>query len=173
MTTRYRSLAERLRAELQETEPTLAAIERHWRRFRATAVDQDAFLNSVAFNLHSLYSGLERMFELIAIEMDGGALGGQHWHSEMLDQMTLDLPDVRPPVIDKSTAAQIDDYRRFRRLVRNIYATNLDPDRIEALVAALPTVWSQVRQDLLAFVRFLDQLADANGVGPREDIRSH
>jgi hypothetical protein len=166
MMVRYRSLAQRLRAELQEMEPTLAAVERHWRHFRTTASDHDAFLNSVAFNLHSLYSGLERMFELIAIEVDGGALGGERWHSEMLNQMTLDLPGVRPPVIAKATAAQLDDYRRFRHLVRNIYATNLDPDRIEALVDALPLVWDDVRQELLAFVRFLDQLADADGGRP-------
>ena len=40
-----------------------------------TAIDQDAYLNSVALNLHSFYSGLERIFELIAQELDGGVRG--------------------------------------------------------------------------------------------------
>ena len=118
------------------------------------------------------YDGL-LAFLIERAEEDGGfvsrlarKLGGERWHSELLNQMTLDLPSVRPPVIAKAIAAQLDDYRRFRHLIRNIYATNLDPDRIEALVAALPSAWSRVRQDLLAFVRFLDQLADADGGQP-------
>ena len=38
----------------------------------------------MALNLHSFYSALERIFELIAQELDGGVLGGDAWHTEML-----------------------------------------------------------------------------------------
>jgi hypothetical protein len=162
MIARYRSLAERLRSELEEIGQTQAAVQRHWHRFRSSAADQDAYLNSVAFNLHSLYCGLERMFELIAIELDGGTLGGERWHSELLNQMALDLPQVRPPVLTKAVVTHLDEYRKFRHLVRNVYATNLDPDRMEALVASLPAIWNQVCQDLSTFIQFLEQLAHAD-----------
>jgi hypothetical protein len=164
MMVRYRSLAERVRSELQESEATLAAIERHWHRYAEASVDQDAYLNPVTFNLHSLYTGLERVFDLIAAELDGGALGGERWRAELLRQMTLDLPGARPPVISRPTAEQLDDYRRFRHVIRNIYTTNLDPSRVRALVATLPGLWSQVRQDLNAFVAYLDRIADSDAV---------
>ena len=162
MMARYQSLAQRLRTELEDLEQTQTAVQRHWQGFKSSAVDQDAYLNSVAFNLHSLYCSLERMFELIAVELDGGTLGGERWHSELLSQMALDLPEVRPPVLSKAAATGLDEYRKFRHLVRNIYASNLDPGRMETLVASLPSVWNQVRQDISAFVRFLERLARAD-----------
>lgn len=94
----------------------------------------------MALNLHSFYSGLERLFELIALEFDGGLLGGDAWHTELLRQIALDVPDVRPPVLQPNTATQLDEYRKFRHRIRNIYATNLDPDRMAPLVIGLPAL---------------------------------
>ena len=129
---------------------------------RDAVPDQDAFINSVALNLHSFYSGLERLFELIAIELDGGPLGGDSWHTELLKQMALDLGDIRPPVLGSETAAWLDEYRKFRHLVRNIYTTNLDINRIEHLVEDLPELWEELRQELNAFLQFLGAIARAD-----------
>lgn len=161
MMARYRTLAQRIRLEIEEIERTQAAVLRHWRAVQVVTADQDAYLNSVALNLHGWYSGIERSFELIAVEIDGGALGGEAWHAELLRQMTLDLPETRPPVIQKETAAQLDEYRKFRHRIRNIYATNLEPARMAPLVAGLPDLWSRIQQDLAAFLEFLDALTDA------------
>lgn len=76
--------------------------------------------------------------------------------------MSLDLPDVRPPVIRSHTAARLDEYRKFRHRIRNIYATNLDPARMAALVIGLPILWPAIRQELAAFAAFLDDLAGAD-----------
>ena len=99
---------------------------------------------------------------MVAIELDGGPLGRENWHVELLRQMVLDLPETRPPVLRHNTAIQLDEYRKFRHLVRNIYAASLDPQRIDPLVTALPSLWNDVRQDLSAFVEFLEQLAVAD-----------
>ena len=159
MIARYRVLARRIQLELEELERTEATIQKHWQTARRTATDQDAYLNSVALNLHSFYSALERIFELIALELDGGALGGDAWHTELLRQMSLDLPDVRPAVLRPDTAARLDEYRKFRHRIRNIYATNLDPDRMTPLVTGLPALWEAVRGELFVFAAFLTDLA--------------
>lgn len=96
---------------------------------------------------------------MIAVELDGGALGREAWHAELLRQMTLDLPGTRPPVLRKDTAAQLDEYRKFRHLVRNIYATSLDPARMQPLVEMLPTLWAEIRNQLMTFSQFLLDLA--------------
>lgn len=162
MIARYQVLARRIQLEIEELNRTQAAVQKHWQIALRTATDQDAYLNSVALNLHSLYSGLERVFELIALELDGGALGGEAWHAELLRQMSLDVPDVRPAVLDQDTADKLDEYRKFRHRVRNIYATNLDPDRMVHLVTGLTALWPQIRTELVAFTKFLGELANVN-----------
>lgn len=162
MIARYQALARRIRVELVELEQTLAAVQRHWDGAKRATADQDAYLNSVALNLHSLYTGLERIFELIAVELDEGPLGGEGWHSELLRQMTLDLPDIRPPVLEQGTAARLDEYRKFRHRVRNIYATEMDPNRMEVLITGLPELWLSIRRELEAFAEFLEQMAHAD-----------
>ncbi|MBI3763907.1 MAG: antitoxin [Chloroflexi bacterium] len=170
MITRYQTLATRIRVELDELERTQTAIGRHWESAMKTPADQDAYFNSVAFNLHSLYTGLERIFELIALELDGGALGGESWHAELLRQMTLDLPDARPAVLERDTANRLDEYRKFRHRVRNIYATQIDPSRMESLVKKLPEIWQLVRQELEAFSAFLEQIARADEELPDKEV---
>ncbi len=162
MIARYHVLARRIQLEIEALDRTQAAIQKHWLTARRAAADQDAYLNSVALNLHSLYSGLERVFELIALELDGGALGGEAWHAELLRQMALDVPDVRPPVLEQDTANKLDEYRKFRHRIRNIYATNLDPDRMAHLVTGLTSLWPQIRAQLAAFTEFLNELAGIN-----------
>ncbi|MCL4487613.1 MAG: antitoxin [Chloroflexi bacterium] len=161
MINRYSAVAQRIRQERDELERIFAVVQRHWQMSK-TATDADAYLNSVALNLHGFYSGLERIFELIAIDLDGIKLGGERWHIELLHQMTLDLPQVRPPVLSRETAERLDAYRKFRHLIRNIYTTHLDPGELEKLVVALPRLWMQTRDQLDALANYLDQLSHAD-----------
>ena len=158
MTARWKALAQRIRVEIDELERTVSAVARHWQRARTATEDQDAFLNSVALNLHSFYNGLERVMELVALEMDGGTLGGEAWHAELLRQMALELSSVRPAVLSSDTGQRLDEYRKFRHRVRRIYATHLNAARMEHLVENLPSTWKQVRAELLAFADFLERL---------------
>jgi hypothetical protein len=116
----------------------------------------------VGLNLHAYYTGLERIFGKIANDLDGGVPGGESWHTELLRQMALDLPGVRPAVLRRETANALDRYRGFSHLIRNIYATSLDPEPLGRLVANLPSVWEQVKEDLTHFQQFLQELAHAD-----------
>lgn len=162
MIPRYLALGERIALEIADIERTQQAILRHWQRMHTATIDQDAYINSVALNLHSFYSGLERIFELVVIQLDGGALGGTDWHAELIRQITLDLPEVRPAVIQRETAMRLDEYRKFRHRIRNIYATNLDPERMQFLITELHTLWPQIHQELNKFRTFLRELSHAD-----------
>lgn len=159
MTAPWKALSQRIRLEVAELERTTGAVARHWQQAMSASQDQDAFLNSVALNLHSFYNGLERVMELVAVEMDGGTLGGEAWHTELLRQMSLEVPSVRPALLSSNAAQLLDEYRKFRHRVRNIYATQLNARRMEHLVEDLPETWRLVRAELLAFADFLDRLA--------------
>jgi len=159
MMARWKALAQRIRMEVDELERTVSAIARHWQSVSVGTADQEAFINSVALNLHSFYNGLERVMELVALEMDGGTLGGEAWHTELLRQMALEIPAVRPAVLSSATGQRLGEYRRFRHLVRHIYAVHLDAVLMEHLVENLSPTWEQVRSELLAFADFLQRLA--------------
>lgn len=163
MIARYQTLSRRIKVELDEMERTVHTIQRHWKKVETSTPDQDAYLNSVAMGLHSFYSGLERLFELVATELDGGTLGGDAWHTELLKQMSLDVSKVRPSVIQAETGKRLDEYRKFRHLVRNIYTTHLDPLRVGTLVSRLWEVWNSVRQELIVFCQFLEDVANSEG----------
>ena len=75
MIERYRRLAERLRSELSDLEREVQRARSAWEAAR-TAADPGAYIDSVALNLHGFYSGSERLFELIAAQVDKHAPGG-------------------------------------------------------------------------------------------------
>ena len=158
MTTRGVELAERIRGEVGELDRMVARSQRIWARARQPSPDQDWFIDAVALNLHGFYSGIERLFELIARHIDHSIPTGETWHRDLLEQMARDQSDTRPAVISVEIADGLDEFRRFRHLVRNVYTTNLVPDKIANLMTKLTNLWTQTRRDLIVFAELLDEL---------------
>jgi hypothetical protein len=131
-----------------------------WKRAQISTTDQDVYLDAVALNLHSFYSGLERLFELVARHLDHNLPSSETWHRDLLQAMAHDVPNVRPALIDPDRANALDEFRRFRHLVRNVYTTNLIPAKMTGLLQVLPDLWSRLKNELLAFANFLDRLAE-------------
>ena len=151
-------LAERIENEIADIENSVNRTLQAWQKARKVAIDQDMFLDSVALNLHSFYSGLERLFELISRQIDHYMPLSKTWHHDILRRMRDDLPAIRPAVISLKSFSRLDKFLRFRHLVRNVYATNLVPEKMEILVADLPLLWADLKKELLAFAGFLYKL---------------
>jgi hypothetical protein len=132
MSDRLLRLADRIRSECQDLAHTVERAQEGWRRAERSA--DDLYLDSVALNLHSFYSGLERMFELIATTVDGQLPTGGHWHQLLLEQMAAENPGIRPAVISDATRQVLDEYRGFRHIVRNVYTFRFDPAKMQRLV---------------------------------------
>ena len=159
MISRYRLLAERLRAELGTLEQVVTRAENALSRATLQPQDQDYFLAAAALDLHSFYVGLERLFELIAGEVDESQPTGPRWHRDLLAQMALDVTDVRPVVLSPDARAALVNYLEFRHVVRNVYTFNLRPARITELVRGLRPTFDVAQCDLLAFAKFLTGLS--------------
>jgi hypothetical protein len=80
---------------------------------------------------------------------------GVNWHQELLDQMALEIPNVRPAVISSKTREQLDPYRGFRHVVRNVYTYHISPDKMKPLAKGIRPVFKQVEKELAAFSRFI------------------
>lgn len=73
--------------------------------------------------------------------------------------MGLDLPKVRPLVLTQEAIQSLDEYLRFRHVVRKVYTFSFDPERIGRLVTELDAVFDQVRQELSLFADFLEKVS--------------
>lgn len=159
MIERYVVVAGRIRQELADVERVIARAERAVAAAQQRPEDQDLYLDSAALNLHDFYAGLERIFHHIAAMVDRSVPSGHEWHRELLRQMGVTLPQIRPQVLSAGAIKIVDEYLRFRHVVRNIYTFDFDPERIEHLAQRLRPTFEQVQTELLAFADFLDELA--------------
>ncbi len=154
----YIVLAGRIRKELDDLERLVSRANRALETAQKNPQDTDLYIDSASLNLHDVYSGFERVFKQIAATVDGNVPSSLEWHRELLEQMGLDLPKIRPPVLTSASIERLDEYLRFRHVVRNVYTFSFDPERVGGLVKELGTVFGQIRQELLAFANFLEKI---------------
>ena len=152
----YRTIAGRIRVDLQELARVVERTGRIWQQ--ALVSPDDYYVDATALNLHGFYAGLERLLEIIAEGVDQAKPAGAHWHDDLLRQMAAEVPGVRPPVLSQETRQRLDRYRGFRHVVRNVYTYSLDPEQIGMLVKQLAPTMARVSQELTAFADFLEQM---------------
>ncbi|MDX2242192.1 MAG: hypothetical protein NW224_16020 [Leptolyngbyaceae cyanobacterium bins.302] len=150
------TLAIRIRAELVD----IASVVERTQRLLAKAIQQkdDDYYDGVALNLHSFYTASERILEDIAREVDGAVPSGPEWHRDLLAQLSVEFPGVRPIVLQRSSRNCLNEYRGLRHVIRNVYTFNLKPSRLQELVSMLPSCHDALVKDLEAFCSFLEAL---------------
>ena len=153
----YEELVERIRGEASDLDRLVKRALMAWNQCKKISDQQEVYIDSVALNLHGFYSGLERIFELIARHVDESIPSGDLWHRDLLKQMSQEQKDLRPAVIGTGNFSSLDELRRFRHLVRNVYTFNLVPEKVEPIVSDLPALWSKVQAEILAFADLLEQ----------------
>lgn len=146
-------LASRILNEISALGLVVARVESAW---RAAATNNDElYYDSVALNIHSFYSGIERIFEKISSAVDGSLPQGINWHQELLNQMTIEIPKVRPAVISEKSRQLLEPYRGFRHVVRNVYTYHIMPEKMKPLAKSIRPVFKQVEKELTTFSRFI------------------
>lgn len=153
MTPGLLALAGRIDEELRELTRVAQRADELARKAKTT--NDDGYWDGVALNLHGFYTGVERILESIAREVDGSVPAGPHSHRDLLLQMAAEIPGRRPAVVSRSCRERLEEYRAFRHLVRNVYSFSLRPQRLDELVQALPGCLQELRRDLGAFAAFL------------------
>jgi hypothetical protein len=159
---RYDRLARRIEDGIESLQRAVDRARKSWYAARRDPSAQDVYVDSVALNLHGFYTGVERLFELTVRDVDGATPGGSEWHTALLEQVSISAEGIRPAVISPQTASLLDEFRRFRHLVRNIYADRLEPARIGPLIDALDDLWSRLEPELREFGAWLRALSEAD-----------
>jgi hypothetical protein len=153
-------LRKRIESELRNIEQTAQRVLDAWEEAHCSPEQQSYYIDSVALNLHSFYNGLERIFAVIARQLDTAFPSGEHWHRDLLEQMSREMPEERPAVLLLDTLALLDDFLAFRHLIRSLYAFELDAERLKYLLDRLPEALSHAKRDLEGFCKLLSIAAD-------------
>jgi hypothetical protein len=149
-------LRSRIEIEMCNIETTSQLIQSAWECVNDFPDQQHHYLSSTALNLHSFYNGLERIFEEIAKKIDPVFPSGERWHQNLLEQMTEEIPEVRPAIISTETYVLLKDFLSFRHLIRYLYTFDINKDEIKKLIDKLPETLSNVRYELIIFCKLLD-----------------
>ena len=94
--------------------------------------------------LHDFYSGVEKIFERIALNIDHNFPEGENWHMELLLQMTKPYQGLRGPIISEGLYNDLKEYLRFRHLFRHIYGFEINWDRFGGLCVILEDIFKQL-----------------------------
>jgi len=87
--------------------------------------------------------------------VDGTVPSGANWHKELLDQMSIKIEEIRPPVISCELKERLAEYRGFRHVVRNVYSFHLNPEKLEGLIRRVDAVVEKTYKELDVFAVFL------------------
>ena len=149
----YAVLVAKLRNELVKVELAVRSAVSQAEKARLSG-DED-FWCAAAFSLQNFYMGTERIFEEVAKQIDRSLPSGGSSHRALLEQMSLEIPNIRPAVISANTLERLHDYRGFRHVAIHLYAFELHSDRISVLVDMLMDSWMLLSRDVEFFCVFL------------------
>ena len=114
---------------------------------------------ALGYTIHNIYNLLENYFLRVSKFFENSLDGGAR-HRDLIERMTLSIEGLRPALLTREIAADIDELRSFRHVFRNIYQTSLDPERTrlvqERLGKALPAFEAAHSQ----FVAKIQAIAD-------------
>ena len=147
------ALARRLAAEIENE---LGRLDQIVEEAASAPRDDSPFgLRGRGSIVHDFYSGIERIFQRIAEELNGGVPQSTQWHRQLMTDMSLPIPELRPAVISAALAEELGDFLRFRHVFRNTYGWELRADRIRPLEDRLPAVKDEFRSQVRDFLSWM------------------
>lgn len=151
----------RLMAELAVDMETLAILfdkNRTMTERLEHGADTEFDYAALGYTLHNLYCCQENYFLRVAKFFENG-LDPATWHRDLIDRMVVEIPGLRPRLLDRDLAGRLDELRGFRHRFRNVYQSSLDPERIRVLNGKVPGLVADFRTTHGAFLATLEYLA--------------
>ena len=108
-------------------------------------------LSAAAMVLHSFYNGIENIILMIAKNYDEKLPSGNNWHMELLEKASVQIGD-RKIIINNELKNQLEEYRKFRHILRHIYNYKLNWTMMEGIMNNMNSIWSKIKDDLSKFL---------------------
>jgi predicted nucleotidyltransferase len=143
-------------------EDEMTALDRNVQKLReilaqAETIPEIALTPALASYIADFYTGCERLSERVAVALDGGLPTGENWHEMLLRQVADPGVDNRPPLWRGSLLLELDEYRKFRHLVRHKYNVELQAERVRELAENVQSVWAKIQEAIDRFNQWLEE----------------
>ena len=150
-------LIQRISDERTKIERTVRGIASALQDIEIIAANHKKYVEkTIASDLAEVYSGIERIFERIAREIDMQIPSGNRWHNDLLEQMAAQRPE-RPPVISPNTLPRLKELLDFRHKVNNIYRDELIYEKAEEHAKPIGDLFATVSKELDTLIVFLTE----------------
>lgn len=94
-------------------------------------VDDDAILESIAYQIHNLYCAAEDLLKIVASCFENNISSSSQWHSLLLQRMTVEIPGIRPALLSADSYGILNSLRGFRHFFRHAYGASIDYDPLK------------------------------------------
>ncbi|MCK4660911.1 MAG: antitoxin [Phycisphaerae bacterium] len=150
-----------LRKEIEADLATISQLAEVLVEARATlpAEPDQKDLAYIAYLLHGIYTGWESAMRRIATTFEN-RLDPARWHAQLLQRMSLDLPGIRPPVIDPSLRLHLEKLRSFRHFFRHSYGVPLRWAELKLVLDAFEAAASEMAESFSRFLSNVEKITD-------------
>jgi len=114
-------------------------------------------LESLAYQLHNLYSAFEDLFLIIAKHFENTIEDESRYHIELLQRMSIDIEGVRPPLLKRETMNWLDELRAFRHVFRHAYSYEIDKKKLQIVLEAAENLSECYKDDVANFLKRLKE----------------
>ncbi len=148
-------------AEIHKTLSILEKIEKYYKEFK-----QNEFINFgknrttaivMAEIFVNYYTCMETLFLKISQFFEND-LQKDKWHSDLLNKMTLEIPEIRNAVISEKTFHILQEFLRFRHFKRYYVEFEYDWDKLEFLEKKFDELKPLIHSELDDYNNFLKSI---------------
>ena len=151
----HKDLIEEIEFQISETDRVFEEYDLFFQDMNYEA--PDLLQKTVMANiLHSFYTGIEKIFERIAKEIDKNVPTGNKSHQELLNNMYV-KNNIRKAVINEEIYLLLNEYMKFRHFFRHAYSFQLNWAKMKPLAETLFDIWENLKRQLLSFISVLEK----------------
>ena len=115
----------------------------------------DSHIKAIALTLHSIYTGYEKIVEILIKGIDGDLPTAIDYHTALLKRATYEIPEVRPPIISEETFNLLNVLRAYRHKLRRTYTYLISPHKVIDLTEMAVKSWEFLNKDWESFKKYL------------------
>lgn len=114
--------------------------------------DDEAILESIAYQIHNLYCATEDLLKMVAKYFENNISDSSQWHSLLLQRMSTEIPNIRPAFLSLNTYLILNSLRGFRHFFRHAYGAVIEYDQLKINLDKSLNLIANLESDLNEFI---------------------